>query len=65
MSKSPPLLAPEGGGVPTYKERAEQCYEALEKLRGRCQFGQPSMRIDVIELEGLMGILSNHFEGVP
>ena len=58
------LLEPESCNVPTYKERAEGVYKALQTKLGTGTLGQANFHFDKVEIEGLMGLLSHRFEGV-
>lgn len=57
------LLEPEGDNVPSYKERAERVYKALDNKLGTGRLGQHNFSMSKIEIEGLMGLLSHRFEG--
>lgn len=64
MSIQDEKLEPEGDGTPSFKKRAEDCYDALNKIRGDRPFGSVNVTIDIVTLEGMMGLLSHRFEGV-
>lgn len=58
------ILEPEGKNTPSYKERSEQVYKALQDKLGKGRMGQCNFTFDKVEIEGLMGLLSHRFEGV-
>ena len=58
------ILEPESDNTPSYKERSEQVYNALQDKLGNGAFGQHNFYMSKVEIEGLMGILSHRFEGV-
>ncbi len=58
------LLEPETENTPSYKQRSELVYKALEKKLGAGRLGQHNFTFDKVEIESLMGLLSHRFEGV-
>lgn len=58
------ILEPENENTPSYKERSEQVYKALQDKLGKGTLGQHNFYMSKVEIEGLMGLLSHRFEGV-
>lgn len=58
------ILEPENENTPSYKERSELVYKALQQKLGNGHMGQCNFTFDKVEIEGLMGLLSHRFEGV-
>ncbi len=58
------ILELENENTPTYKERSELVYKALQQKLGNGRMGQCNFTFDKVEIEGLMGLLSHRFEGV-